>query len=154
MSWGRYGDPEHVPHLWKMQVSPRTGGGKLKTTLICMFYLWGYAQGCVWWGGGNYSNRHCSKRNIPQEAFLQFLLSLEYDSPTAALLTFGTGSFFVGNADLCLVECWAVSLASTSLDAIAFPPWLLQAKMSPWDFPGGPFSGTPCSQCRGLGFNP
>ena len=117
MSWGSCGDPEDVPHPWKMHISPGTGWVELKTTLICTFYLWGYAQGCVWWG-----NRHCSKRNTPHEAFLQCLLSLEYGSPTAALLTFGTGSFFVGHADLCLVECWAVSLASTSLDAIAFPP--------------------------------
>ena len=23
-----------------------------------------------------------------------------------------------------------------------------------WDFPGGPVGKTPCSQCRGLGFDP
>ena len=27
-------------------------------------------------------------------------------------------------------------------------------KESLWDFPGGPVAKTPCSQCRGPGFNP
>ena len=104
--WGRWGDPEDVPHPWKTQVSPAAGWETTKQSTelhvlsvrVCTGLGWG---GGGWWGGGITVTGIAVRGVSRRKPFSHFsLLSLEQSFSTAALLTFGTGSFFAGAADL------------------------------------------------------
>lgn len=92
----------------------RLVGRPQNKALNYMFYLCGYAQGCGGAGAGGGGVVVVVVRGITvtgiavrglsrRKPFSHFsLLSLEHSFSTAALLTFVTGSFFVGSADLCI----------------------------------------------------
>lgn len=109
--------------LENLNVSPTTGRckspqrlmwGLQSNALICLSYLCEHA--CIYvcvcvlcW-----SKKHYSKRTLLQKVLLPSSFSTSRTGfPNAVLLTFGTESFFVVGADLCILGCLVASLTST-----------------------------------------